>query len=111
MELLTAAEYAAREGLSARTVREHAALGRIRGAQRLGVPGSPWVLPWPPLNDDTPAANSGGVSDTFTGGPDVPSAYGTPHALDTYTRCLAAVGTVATRPARALPMAQLLVDA
>lgn len=113
MELLTVSEYAAREGLSVRTVRDRAAVGRIKGAQRIGSPGSPWVLPWPPLEPDQAlddvapdAGDVGGGSDRTPGNPGVLTAgYDTATALTTYTACVSTVGAVTTRPARALPVA------
>lgn len=112
MELLTPAEYAARTGLSARTVRERAATGRIPGAQRAGSPGSPWVLPWPPTTpgtDTTPPLVRGGVARDEQRhdepGHAQDAAYGIPDALTTYAACVSAVSGVTTRPARALPAA------
>lgn len=106
-EYLSAPEYAARVGRPVHEIRAALRIGAVPGALRIGAVGSPWRIPNPDVllaNDDGPRANAGAVSDaTDPGAGDV--AHVTSSRVDTVAlarRVSAAVGTVSTRPARAL---------
>lgn len=103
---LTAPAYAARIGRPVHEIRAALRAGTIPGALRIGAVGSPWRIPDPDTagNDVGPRTSAGAGSDSES-----PGAVGAPDLTSTRVdtvalarRVSAAVGTVSTRPARAL---------
>lgn len=103
---VTAAAYAAMTGLSLDMVRNMAKTGALKGAVRVGRPGSPWAIPHPANTEDpAPVGAAGSSADkqatvTGAGTSDLMSSRSRPLTLAREVSDRARL--VNTRPARAL---------